>query len=569
MQLVSPVQMKMIEEESERLGVSTEQLMLNAGSVLAGVIDDHCRTNMDGDPELKSIVFLTGPGNNGGDCFAAAEKLLFRGYDITIIGITPKSQKKPASTMYEKLTKNKIKFINAYRSKEVSTAIEAAELDYMTVPNDTDPAKLSEKDKEDLNPLEKIMVEEKARIGKIVEAIKGADVLVDGVFGTGFHGELEPEIAALFDVSTNAYKIAVDIPSGGCGDTGAVSNGAFKADETVVLGLLKIGLTQYPLKSFCGRIRVHDIGIPEKALETDLGSRLFSLIDMNALQGFPAKREPNSYKSMYGHVLVICGSLRMRGAAVLSTYAALRSGAGLVCLASCEEACNAAASVAPCATFMPLETDDFGCLLFDVNKPLLDEELEQCDAVLIGCGMGVTPDTIEIVRYVVKNAKCPVIIDADGINCLASDIDILEEHHKDIIITPHAGEMARLLGCTNSEVNADRFAAAEKFAEEHGITVLLKGAGSLVSDGQYTAVNSTGNPGMSRGGSGDVLSGIVAAFAAMKYDPFDAAGYAAYVHGLAGDITAEQLGQDAMLPTDIIERLSDAFKLIRKNNGMI
>lgn len=567
MQIVTPAQMKKLESESLKYGTPAQKLMSNAGTMLADLIDEYCRKEIIGEPENKSIVFLAGSGNNGGDCFAAANKLVFRGYDITVISLCGKPKTKIAEAEYAKLPKDHIKLIRAYRSANVKAAIEAAELDYMTLSKDSDIAALAKKDKKELTSLEKIMLEEKQRLRRVFDAISGADVLADGVFGTGFHGALDDEISAFLSASTKAYKIAVDVPSGGNCETGGIADGAFKADETIAFGVLKTGMTQYPLKEYCGKITVVDIGIPNEAYAALNNQRLYSLIDSNALREFPGERRPDAYKNQFGRVLLINGSRRMRGAAVLSTLACLRSGAGLVCLASCEEACAATAVLAPEATFVPLETDYDGYLLYDSNKKILAEEMERSDAVLIGCGMGVTSDTVELVRFVVNTAKCPIIIDADGINCIASDISILKNKRTDIVITPHAGEMARLLGCTNDDVNRDRFAASAGFAAEHGVTVLLKGAGTLISDANYTAVNSTGNPGMSRGGSGDVLAGIVAAFAAAGHDVFDAAGYATYLHGLAGDITADKLSQQAMLPRDIIDSLSAAFSYIKEKNS--
>lgn len=566
MQIVSPQQMKKIESGSPKYGISREQLMYNAGSALANVIDEYCRSEIEGDPEKKSVVFLAGSGNNGGDCFVAASRLVFRGYSVTVINLCGKPQTKIAIAAYERMPKDHVKVIKAYRSENVKAAIEAAELNYMTFSQGSDDIKaISKKDRKDLTPLEKILLEEKERVTRVMKAIESADVIADGVFGTGFHGTLDEEIAAFLAAGKNAYRFAVDVPSGGNCATGAVAEGAFKADETLTFGTLKTGMTQYPLKSYCGKIKVLSLGLPDSAYIIPENERLYSLIDRQALGDFPASRRPDAHKTQFGRVLSITGSARMRGAAALSTLAALRSGSGLVCLASPEESINTASILAPEATFLPLESDDYGFLLFDANKKLIQQELERADAVLIGCGMGVTPDTIAMTRFVIENAKCPVIIDADGINCIASDIDMLLKKQTDIVLTPHIGEMARLLGCENAEVTQNRFASAEGFAEKYGVTVLLKGAGTLVADSHYTAVNSTGNPGMSRGGSGDVLSGIVVSFLAQGYDAFDAAGYAAYVHGLAGDITAESHTQTAMLPSDFVNALPDAFMFIKEN----
>lgn len=565
MQIVSPEQMKKIEIRSEELGVSREKLMENAGALLAEIIDEHCRNEIEGSSEEKSVVFLAGSGNNGGDCFVAANRLVYRGYRVTVVNLCGKPQSKIAAAAFEKLPKVRIKIIKAYRSENVKAAIEAAELDYMTLAQENDLSNLI--DKKELTPLEKIKLEEKHRIDRVMNAVKDADVIVDGIFGTGFHGQLDEEIAAFLDAGKDAYKIAVDVPSGGNSENGSVSQGTFYADETVTFGALKIGMTQYPLKKYCGKIQIGNIGVPEEAYDFEKEERHYSLIDSGALTEFPKKRSPNAYKGEFGRVLAITGSSSMRGAAALSALGALRSGVGLLCVASCENCVTTVSALAPEATFLSLDCDDYGFMLYDSNIKLIEKAMQNADAILIGCGMGTTKDTIELTKFVTSNANCPIIIDADGINCIVSDIDILLKKKTDIILTPHSGEMAKLLNCDVSEVNSDRFAAASGFAEKYGVTVVLKGAGTIISDSQNTAVNATGNPGMSRGGSGDVLAGIVASFAAQGYDSFSAAAFATYVHGLAGDVAAENLGHEAMLARDIVDSLSDSFRIIKNKNN--
>jgi NAD(P)H-hydrate epimerase len=414
----------------------------------------------------------------------------------------------------------------------------------------------------DATSLEQIQYDEKQRINGVNEVLAKAKVIVDGVFGTGFHGQLDKEVAAFLNAETSAYKFAVDIPSGGNCKTGEVSEGTFAADETIAFGAVKTGMTQYPLKSLCGKIRVADIGIPEKAYDVLKGERTYTLADREELEGFPKKRKPDAHKGCFGRVLCITGSSRMRGASALSALGALRSGAGLVTVASVEKAVDTVAVLAPEATFCELESDDFGFMQCDINKLLLREEIEKADAILIGCGMGVTEDTAELTKFVIENAKCPVIVDADGINCIALDIDILLRKRTELILTPHPGEMARLLGCGASEINSDRLSVAGEFARLYGTDVVLKGAGTVVAGAKYTTVIETGNPGMSCGGSGDVLAGIIASLAAQGYSTYDAARFGAYIHGAAGDIAAERLGQEFMLPRDIIDALSDSIRKV-------
>lgn len=560
MQIVSPKQMAKIEERSEELGVSRRQLMENAGKALAGIIDDYCRREPDISPEEKSIVFLAGKGNNGGDCFAAANILVYRGYRITIISVGGKPVSELAAEMYDRLPADRVEFLEGYRSENVEAALEAAELDYMTIPSTHD----GPHEKGEESPFDAIVKKEQQRMRIVKGAILRAYVIVDGVFGTGFHGELDTETAGIFGIGSGAYRIAVDVPSGGNSSTGTVSPGVFKADETVTFGFLKSGMTQFPLKKYCGKITIVDIGLPCKSVEVIDGERAYYRIERNHLAAFPPKRERDAHKGSFGNVLVIAGSSSMRGAAAFAALGALRMGAGLVRIASVEKCIDTVSTLVPEATYIELDCDDYGYMLYDSSVKPLTAALERADAVVIGCGMGVTPDTIELTKFVTQNAKCPVIIDADGINCIASDIDILVKKQTNIIITPHTGEMARLLSCECSDIAQNRFIAAEKYAEQYGITVVLKGAGTIVANNRITAVNHTGNPGMSVGGSGDILAGMIGAIAAQGATELDSACAGVYMHGLAGDAAAEKLGQEAMLPRDIIDNISDSFRILKE-----
>ncbi|MDE5771034.1 MAG: NAD(P)H-hydrate dehydratase [Ruminococcus sp.] len=508
MKIVNPEQMKMLENESEKLGVSKKLLMENAGRKLAEVISGHCRNN-----RKKRIVFLVGTGNNGGDCLVSAGILSEMGYkNISIILVCGMPKTELSQKMYGHISE-RININDSYQSY-----------------------------------------------------ISEADILVDGVFGTGFHGELSGKLINIFSIGSNAYRIAVDVPSGADSRTGKVSDGTFKADETVAFGCIKTGMTQYPLRDYCGKITVADIGIPEKAFEILGGQCQYSLIDSKQLSGFPPVRKSDSHKGTFGKVLIIAGSSLMRGAAFLSVMGALRSGAGLVSLATVGKCIDTVSVLAPESTFIEIEHDENGFMCFEPEKL----NLKNYSAIVIGCGMGVTSETTELTKFVVQNSEVPVIIDADGINYIASDIDILLKKKTDIIITPHTGEMSRLMKCDIDEISANRFDSARKFAEKYDITVVLKGAGTVIADKNRTAVNPTGNAGMSRGGSGDILAGIIGAIVGQGYSAFESACAGVYIHGLAGDVAAEKLGHEAMLPRDILGCLSDSFGILKekhKNSG--
>ncbi|HRU97571.1 MAG TPA: NAD(P)H-hydrate dehydratase [Ruminococcus sp.] len=558
MQIVTPKQMAKIENYSEKLGVSKKQLMLNAGKALAKLIEE-CSAR-ENSKEQPHIVFLAGSGNNGGDCFVAAELLVYRGFRVTVINLIKAPSAEPAKEMFDKLP-SRVNVITGYKSANEAAAAEAAELDFMTL-QDKDLTDISKK--KERSPIENILLNEKKRLSDIRHAVIDADILVDGVFGTGFHGKLDKDIMSLFNIGTGAYKIAVDIPSGGNSNSGTVAKGVFKADETITFGYIKTGMSQFPLKKYCGKITVADIGIPRMAIDCIEGERTYYRIERKHLAGFPPKRERDAHKGTFGSVLVIAGSSSMRGAAAFAALGALRGGAGMVRVASVEKCIDTVSVLAPEATYITLDEDDYGFMLFDSSKDALLDAMEKSDTIVIGCGMGVTNDTAEIVRFVLANAKVPVIVDADGINCIARDINILLNRKSEVIITPHPGEMARLLNCDAAAINDNRIMTAEKYAEKFGITVVLKGAGTLVADSHKTAANHTGNAGMSRGGSGDILAGIIGATAAQKYAPFDACCAGVYIHGLAGDAAADKYGQEAMLPRDIISCLPDAYRILKE-----
>ena len=562
MKIVTTKQMTKVEKQAERLGVTPKELMRNAGKKIAERIIGFSESESLV-PEDTSIVFLAGNGNNGGDCFAAAYNLIYKGYNVTVINLVKSPSTDLAKEYFEALP-DKVRKITGYRSDNVEAAIEAAELDYMTI-NEKDITNINSK--KELSAVEKILINEKQRMTDVRNAVVSADILVDGVFGNGFHGQLEKDIMSIFSIGTGAYKISIDIPSGGDGSKGTISPGCFKADETICLGCLKFGMCQYPLRKMCGNITIADIGIPQDAYNILDGERGYHRLERNSLAGFPPKRERDAHKGIFGTVLVISGSSSMRGAAAFAALGALRSGAGLVKVASVEKCIDTISTLAPEATYIELECDESGFMLYDSSKNILLDAIKKANSVVIGSGMGVTNDTMEILRLVVENAECPVIIDADGINCIANDIEILVNKKSEVILTPHPGEMARLLKCDAQMINDNRIMAAEKYAEKYGVTVVLKGAGTIIADRFNTASNHTGNAGMSKGGSGDILSGIIGSAAAQGFSPYDAACAGVYMHGLAGDAAAEKFGQEAMLPRDVINCMSDAFRILKEKQN--
>ena len=500
MRLIKPKQMREAERLSHERGMSYAMLADKAGAALADFIDN---CEKDG-----SVLFLCGNGNNACDGFVAAELLSKRGRSVSVALLCGEPKTDIARAAYEKLLHSHAKLI----------ALSEAEC-----------------------------------------ALRETDgAVVDCVFGTGFHGSLPDDIAKLFAVSTKAVRIAADIPSGADGLTGRVAGACFRADYTLAFGAEKTGTQQYPAKEFCGELFIADIGLSEDIF-AEL-SPLPYLLDVISVPRLPERRR-DSHKGSFGRLLCVCGSRDMTGACVLSARAAMKCGAGLVTVASVAEAVSAVSLLLPEATHITLDETADGMLSRGSFTRIFDAA-RGASAVLIGCGLGVSEDTRYIVRELLSSLECPIILDADGINCISDSIDIIKASQADILLTPHPGEMARLTGKTTALVQENRIECAEEFARENGCTVLLKGAATILAGNGVLAVNPTGNPGMSRGGSGDVLAGMAAAFAAQGMGIADAAALAAFLHGYAGDLAAQRLTEYAMLPSDIIDCLPEAFKAL-------
>lgn len=281
---------------------------------------------------------------------------------------------------------------------------------------------------------------------------------------------------------------------------------------------------------------------------------------MQELTGIPElpERKPDAHKGDFGHALVLAGSLRMTGAALLTTKAALRSGAGLVTLGLPAPIHSLVAPAILGAMTLPLAATTDGSFSRDAFRPAM-EFAKGVSAIALGPGITTDRETALFTRWVVQHANVPLVLDADGLNCLAGDPTPVLSAAGPRILTPHPGEAARLLGTQTTDIQADRVAAAEELAARYHAVIVLKGAGAIVTDGESYAVNRTGNPGMATGGSGDVLTGIVAAFLASGLAPLDAAVLAAHVHGRAGDLAAETVSQVGLTARDILRHLGKAF----------
>lgn len=387
-------------------------------------------------------------------------------------------------------------------------------------------------------------------------------LIVDALLGTGFKGELSGLYKKIIGImnDSQSFIVSVDIPSGLDSDTGFFAGDCIRADMTVTFQLPKLGLVVNDGPEACGRLIAADISIPGEAIE-EAGLQI-SLTDLGIVKGVLKKRSYNTHKGTYGRVLVVAGSKGMVGAGVMASKAVLRSGAGTVVLAV-PESIQSAVNAHVVELMTKGLSDNQKGYLQEACIPQIHEASAESDCLLVGSGLTVEADVRKVVFELVRSSDVPLVIDADGLNALAYDLDVLKEKKADIVITPHPGEMARLMRCSTIDVQRNRLESARKLAAQYGIVVVLKGFRTVVAlpDGSIY-INPTGNPGMATAGSGDVLAGVIAGFAAQGYKASDAAICGVYVHGAAGDAAAEKNGEYGLTAGDIIENVTHTIKNI-------
>lgn len=456
------------------------KLMEIAGTKAADVILKHY------DIKNKRVLVLCGNGNNGGDGFVIANKLLQSGADVSVflpLG-TPKTE---SALHYFSLLPQNI----------------------------------------------------------VCECFSGEfDFIIDAVFGIGLCRRLDEKLIALINKINNlsAVKIAVDIPSGINCDNGEVLGDAFKSDLTITFIAPKPCFYLPPCADYYKTLEVVDIGVTP--LESDI-----KLLSAPTLP----ERPKSSHKGTFGTALLICGSYGMAGAAILATRAALKSGVGIAKCLIPKSIYKILTVAVPEAVCLPKMSTLKGGLSAFINiKPAL----QKTSAALFGCGLSNTIHTKVLLKKLIKNNSCPLVIDADGINALASCIDLLKKANASIILTPHPAEMARLVKSDVKTVQANRITVARNFAKQYNCILVLKGANTIIADPSGKVYfNTLGNSGMATGGSGDVLSGIIVSLLAQGLPPIEAAKAAVYLHSLAADKAVKIIGEAGLLPSDIIEAL--------------
>jgi ADP-dependent NAD(P)H-hydrate dehydratase / NAD(P)H-hydrate epimerase len=387
--------------------------------------------------------------------------------------------------------------------------------------------------------------------------LEGARVIVDALFGTGFHGPADGEAAraieAINRARLGARVVAVDIPSGVDGATGAVNGPAVSADVTVAMAAEKIGTAVGAGAARAGRVCVADIGI-------HVTESRVRIAEANDVAGLLPRRPLDAHKRSGGSVAIIGGSTGMSGAVVLAARASVRAGAGYATVGVTEDVQPIVSTNVPeVLTAIASDGDALGPDALDKMKRVL----ERADVVAVGPGLGTGPAQTELVERVLRDIELPVVLDADALNVLAGNTDMLSSRAAPTIITPHPAELGRLLGRATDKVQSDRLDAVRTACGRFGCVVVLKGFRSLTSRAADVVVNPTGGPELATAGTGDVLTGVVAALAAAGLDPFDAAWAAAFVHGVAGSCAARRFGVTGVLAGDVAGSVGNAVADIR------
>ncbi len=497
--VITAAHMRRLEEEAVKHGTTMDALMERAGAALTAVV----RRRYIDDAKAPHALILCGGGNNGGDGYVVARLLAEQVPEcrVTVVPLAP--------------------------------------------------------------PSTPLSIEKAALLPASVTVCDGTDfgdniftVAVDAVYGIGFRGILPPAQKALFSRlrDMTVPVVAADIPSGIHADTGVADSDGVIADITVTFTALKPAMVLASSVRF-GDIMVADVGIAsdlKQAFETDLQP-----VTETVVSSYIRPRPADGHKGTFGRVLTVCGSYGMAGAALLCGKAVLRSGAGLVHMAIPQSIYPICASALWEAVYHPLPETENGTLGM-MTLLYLQDLIADKQAAVIGCGLSKDPETKALLETWLPTLTVPTVIDADGLNLLAPHILLLKAMTAPLVLTPHPAEAARLLGVTTADVERDRVGAVQTLAKRTGATVVLKGHRSLIAspEGSTVYINTTGNSGMATGGSGDVLSGMIAALLASGMTTTEAALCGVYLHGAAGDEAAAKRSETALLPSDLLDELS-------------
>jgi len=473
----------------------------------------------------KRVGVLAGRGNNGGDALAVARYLINRGVACQVYLLAAKEEVKGDAAVNLEILQRMGGEVASIRNQEAFKAIQ--------------------------------------------ERIAANDLLVDGILGTGLKGPVKEFLYDLiaFINSLNRPVVSIDLPSGLDSDSGQILGICIKAALTVTFGLPKRGLLVLPGAKWCGPLELVDISLPRSAVESEK-IQDYMIEGADFLHCLPP-RDPNGHKSTFGHLIVLSGSPGKTGAAAMVCEAAVRVGTGLVTL-------GIPASLNPILEVKLTEamTEPLPETKEQTISPEAERRIsELCsgkNALAIGPGLSRNPETARLIQRIVSHTEIPAVVDADGLTAFVGKMDIISRKRKDLILTPHPGEMAHLLGSTIQEVQQNRIEVARKFAGENRVILVLKGARSLVASPEGDVfINPTGNPGMASAGMGDVLTGMVGGFLAQGFPPLEAAKLSVYLHGLVGDFIAHQKGERGMCATDLIEETPRILGALARGSSRI
>jgi hydroxyethylthiazole kinase-like uncharacterized protein yjeF len=498
----------------DEYGVSSSALMERAGLAVA--------ERIRGLFERRKVIVLSGGGNNGGDGIVAARNLFNWGWNVRVLLLATENKLSPdCRAQYKTAKKMKVPI-------EFKTGISKADLH--------------------------------------------SALVVDAIFGTGINNPVRAPASDIISFLNRSESpvLSVDMPSGISSDHGRVMGEAVRADYTVTFGLPKVGHLFHPGAEYTGKLFIEDIGFPPGLLTAE--SLYIETIERTDASLLVPARPANSHKGDYGRVLIVAGSRGRTGAALMAAKACLRAGAGLVTMGVPETLADVFQSRATEEMVLPLPDKGNGSLSVEAAKEILSYISGGADVLAIGPGIGVSSDITKVMRELIANSATPMVIDADGINSINGDAGIFRKAKSPVILTPHPGEMARLMKIDGRDgsaeaaaVEVDRVGLSLSYSKKTGTYLVLKGAPTVVAEpGGKVFINTTGNPGMATAGAGDVLTGIVAAFLGQELNPLDASVLGTYLHGLAGDIAASQKGMHSMIATDIIEHLAGAFAALKK-----
>jgi NAD(P)H-hydrate epimerase len=492
-----------------RFGIPSLILMENSGAQSVRHIEEHY-----GSLKGKNIAVICGKGNNGGDGLVIARHLSNKG---------------------------------AYASVYLLSGAK----------------EISRDSKTNLEIIKRMNTPVYTGASNIQSGLKKADIIIDAIFGTGLKKDISGIYAKAIDLINRSEKpvIAVDIPSGIDSDNGQIKGCAVRADLTVTFCLPKIGHFAYPGAEYSGSLKIADISIPKSLV--DESSIKTHLITKDSASEILPKRRADAHKGDFGHLFIIAGSPGLTGAAVMAGLSALRIGTGLVTLGVPEGLNYIFETKITEAMTLPLPQTNEQTISPAAKNKILNF-LKKADAAAIGPGLSQNRETAQLIRELIREIRIPMVIDADAINSLAGHADILKKTKAQVIITPHPGELSRLINITADEINRDRIVIARKISQQYNIIVALKGANTVIAEPEgnvYT--NNTGNPGMASGGTGDVLTGMIAGLICQKVSPINAAIAGVFMHGLAGDIAAKEKGEASLIAGDMIKKIPEAWKSVK------